>query len=93
VFQHLRGRLLTPLIIHVCIIRWYTSGMDAREKIARNVRELREQRDLTQTQLAEKAGVNTMTVSRTERGEHAPSTNTLVRLAEALNVPLSALLD
>jgi len=67
--------------------------MDAREKIGRNVRELREQRDLTQTQLAERAGVNIMTASRTERGEHAPSTNTLVRLAEALSVPLSALLD
>jgi transcriptional regulator with XRE-family HTH domain len=67
--------------------------MDARAKIGRNVRELREQRDLTQTQLAEKAGVNIMTVSRAERGEHAPSTNTLVRLAEALDVPLSALLD
>ena len=72
--------------------------MDAREKIGRNVRELREQRDLTQTQLAERAGVNIMTASRTERGEHAPSTSargmSIRKLADALQVePVELLKD
>ncbi len=67
--------------------------MDTREKIGRKVRELRDERGLTQRQLAERAGVSPMTVSRTERGNHAPSTNTLAKLAGGLDVPLSALLD
>ena len=54
---------------------------------------LRKERLMSQTEVAEKAGVNPMTVSRIERGMHAPSTATLEKIARGLGVSFSELLE
>jgi len=68
-------------------------AMENMEKrLGRRIRELRKRQRLSQTELAEKAGVALMTVSRLERGEHDPHVRTLSRIARSLRVPLLALM-
>ncbi len=50
------------------------------------LRELREERLLTQEALAAKAGVAESAVSRIERGAHRPRFGTIARLAAALGL-------
>ena len=65
---------------------------NTEKRLGRRIRELRKQKRLSQTELAEKAGVALMTVSRLERGEHDPHVRTLSRIARSLGVPLLALM-
>ena len=53
--------------------------------IGANVRRLREYRQLTQEQLAEKADLRTATVSDVENGKQNFEIETLIRIAGALN--------
>lgn len=53
--------------------------------IGMNVRLLREYRNLTQEQLAEKADLRTATVSDVENGKQNFEIETLIRIAGALN--------
>jgi len=57
--------------------------------IAVQVMTLREQRGLTQAQLAELCGVNQADISRIERGSMHPTTKTLQRIVEALDAKLA----
>jgi len=57
------------------------------------IRRVRIARDLSQTELAEKAGLGEATIRRAEVGRGTPSTQTLGAIAEALGVRLSWLLD
>ena len=57
------------------------------------LKRARTRRKLTQLQLAKKVGVHEITISRLERGDRQPSMNLLQRLAKALGVPLTALLE
>ena len=61
-------------------------------RLGQRNRELRKQQRLSQTELAEKAGVALMTISRLERGEHDPHVRTLWRRARGLGVPLLELM-
>jgi len=61
------------------------------EKFAAHVRELREKRSLSQTKLAELAGLNRNYVGDVERGRRNPCLDNIIRIAEALNVPPSEL--
>jgi transcriptional regulator with XRE-family HTH domain len=54
--------------------------------IGERLKRQRTRRALTQAQLAERAGVSTATVARTERDEIEPRMPTLRKLAEALEV-------
>ena len=47
---------------------------------------------MSQTELAQKAGVALMTISRLERGEHDPHVRTLSQIARGLGVPLLKLM-
>jgi transcriptional regulator with XRE-family HTH domain len=47
--------------------------------------------DLTQEQLAEKLGVSVNFIGQVERGENAPSFDTLQKIAEVLEVDVSEL--
>lgn len=53
---------------------------------AKNIRELRARKGISQELLAEKSGVSLRTVQRMENGETEPRGDTLVRLAVALDV-------
>jgi DNA-binding XRE family transcriptional regulator len=50
------------------------------------LKALREERNLTQDQLAEEAGLSLPTISALEQGQRAPSWDTVLRLAKALGV-------
>jgi DNA-binding XRE family transcriptional regulator len=56
--------------------------------IARQVSELREKHQLTQTELAEKTGLPQAQISRIERGVISPTSATLAKIAEALGADL-----
>src|ERR1700692_3930315 len=51
----------------------------------------RQQRDLTQPQLAERAGISPSYLSVLERGKRDPSFSMIEKIARALDVPLSLL--
>ena len=66
---------------------------DLKVKFGKRLRTLREQRDLTQDQLAEAANISVDFLSLVERGKNAPSFKTLRRLAEALEAEVKDLFD
>jgi transcriptional regulator with XRE-family HTH domain len=59
--------------------------------IAANLRRVRQQRGITQEQLAEAAGIELRTMQAVEVGRQSMSLGTLVRLANALDVSPGAL--
>jgi transcriptional regulator with XRE-family HTH domain len=69
--------------------------MDPQAKALRafgdRLKELREQRELSQERLSELGGMNRNYVSDVERGRRNPCLWNIVRLAEALEVPPSEL--
>jgi transcriptional regulator with XRE-family HTH domain len=64
----------------------------APDKLAENLRKLRETRSLTQAQLGKRAGMAAASVSHFETGQRAPSLDSLVKLADALEVSVDTLL-
>lgn len=66
--------------------------MKLRRIVAQNLRRLRQDRDLTQEELADLAGINRNYVGMIEREENAASVDTLESLAKALKVDPSILL-
>ncbi|MEQ4610708.1 helix-turn-helix transcriptional regulator [Streptomyces cavourensis] len=64
-----------------------------RQRIGRRLRELREDRGLTQIQLAELVGMDHKTVHRIEYGTSDPTLTMLLRLAAALGVELAELVS
>jgi len=57
-------------------------------RIAMQVVELREGHGLTQSQLAERCGMDQADISRIERGSTSPTTRVLQRIADALDADL-----
>lgn len=61
------------------------------ERVAANVVALRRGKRLTQSELAEKAGLSLFTVQSIERGRHAATLRSLTALARALDISPAAL--
>jgi transcriptional regulator with XRE-family HTH domain len=59
--------------------------------LAANVRRLRAGRGLTQAELAEAAGLEPRSIRAVEGAKTAPRLDTIVRLADALEVPIGDL--
>ena len=57
--------------------------------IAVQIRSLRIQRNLSQSELASRMGVTQSTIARLEGGQGIPTAKTLLRLAEAFDVALN----
>jgi transcriptional regulator with XRE-family HTH domain len=70
----------------------YTAGVYEESRLGQTIREIRKKRKLSQTELAEKADVALMTISRIERGEHDPHIRTLQKIADGLDVHLLKLM-
>jgi len=66
---------------------------DWRVILGGNVRRVRQQRKLTQEQLAFEADIDLTYVGGIERGRRNPSLMVMARIAEALKVPLTRLLS
>jgi transcriptional regulator with XRE-family HTH domain len=63
------------------------------EGFAQRLRELRKQKDLSQTELGQLAGLHYTHIGRFERGTSRPSGDTLKRVADALGVTSDYLLE
>ena len=61
--------------------------------IGSNIKAVREERKLTQEQVAEAVGVSFQAVSSWERDEYKPDTDKLIRLAELFDVSVSAIAE
>lgn len=66
---------------------------DIKDIVANNLITLRKASGLTQNELAEKLAYSDNMVSRWERGEITPSIETLQKISEFYNIPITALLQ
>jgi len=66
---------------------------DLIRDIGRRIATLRQQRGFTQERLAERIGIEPVTLSRLETGNRAVSISSASRMADALGVGLGDLLD
>lgn len=57
-----------------------------------NIKQLREQRGMTQEDLAKRLGVKYPAVSKWERGMAYPSMNTVIKMAELFQVSMDVVL-
>ena len=65
--------------------------MDIRKKFGRRVRELREARDWSQEELADRADLHRTYISAVERAVRNPTLTVIARIAKALKVSMSEL--
>ena len=61
--------------------------------IGQNIKRIREERKMTQEQVADLLGVTFQAVSSGERDEYKPDTDNLIKLAKALDVSVSAIAE
>lgn len=61
--------------------------------LGQNIKRMREERKMTQEQVADLLGVTFQAVSSWERDEYKPDTDNLIKLAKALNVSVSAIAE
>jgi transcriptional regulator with XRE-family HTH domain len=66
---------------------------DWQAVLGKNVRRLRRQKGLTQEELAFEAEIDLTYLGGIERGKRNPSLLVMARIAEALSVPLTKLLN
>lgn len=66
---------------------------EAKLLLGRRIRQLRRYINLTQAQLAEKTGLSTNYISQIETAVASPSFETLVKIANGLEVELKNLFD
>lgn len=62
-------------------------------EVTRLLKEARERKDLSMTQLAAKAGLSLSIISFLERGLRNPTLETLLRVTEVLDIDLSKVLQ
>ncbi len=67
--------------------------MDLGKTIARNLKELRMERNLTLGQLAKESGISKAMLSDIEKGNSNPTINTIWKIANGLKVPYTKLID
>lgn len=67
--------------------------MEVRKRVGANLRRLREAKGLSQEQLAFDASLHRTYISGVERGVRNPTVTVLEKLAQALEQPMSALVD
>jgi transcriptional regulator with XRE-family HTH domain len=67
--------------------------MDAQARLARNLRRIRNEKSLTQEELAHKAGIHQTYLSGMESGKRNPSIALLGRVADALGVDIQLLFE
>ncbi len=67
-------------------------GKTTKKSFAEVLREVRQERGLSQEELADRAGLHRTYISQVERGLKSPSLRSLEQIAQALDLPASALL-
>jgi len=61
--------------------------------IAKNITRIRKEKGITQEALAYQAGLNRAYIGYIERGERKPTVETLDKIAKALKIPVSLILN
>src|SRR4051794_2194455 len=74
-------------------IKMSTKADDISARVARAIKQRREQLRLTLRDLAARSGVSASTISDIERGAKSPTISTLDALVQALGLPMSAFTD
>lgn len=67
--------------------------MDVRDRLGRNLRRLRQERDWSQEELAHESGLHRTYISDLERVARNPTITVVDRLAQTFGVPIGRLLD
>ncbi|NCU41780.1 MAG: XRE family transcriptional regulator [Candidatus Moranbacteria bacterium] len=62
-----------------------------QKKLGENLKMIRTEKNITQTEIAKKLSVDRSFVSNIENGKNNPTLLTIVGLAKALNVPVDEL--
>lgn len=70
-----------------------TMNTERLQQFGLHVRALRQSQNLSQEELAEKANMHRTYIGMIERGERNPALLNLIRLAQALDVPLTELVN
>ncbi|MFA6077303.1 MAG: helix-turn-helix transcriptional regulator [Candidatus Paceibacterota bacterium] len=65
---------------------------DDAKKLGENLKKIRTEKNITQTDLAEKLGVDKSFISNIENGKNNPTLSTITNLAQALGVSTNELL-
>jgi len=65
---------------------------DDAKKLGGNLKKIRTEKNITQTDLAEKLGVDKSFISNIENGKNNPTLSTITNLAQALGVSTNELL-
>lgn len=63
------------------------------ELVGRKIRQLRRQRKLTQTELAEKIGIHQSDLSRMEQGEYKVGLDTLLKILQTFDLSIGDFFD
>lgn len=63
------------------------------QKVGENIRKFRRKQDLSQEKLAELSRIDSKSIIQIENGRRNPTLKTLKRIALALKIPLSRLMD
>jgi len=97
IFETIREILFPQLVGDICVgaagsIEHTPEKLQRRsDHIGQTIKTTRQQKGLTQTQLAKKSGLPQPHISRLEAGEHSPSFKTLEKIAQALGVTVGDL--
>jgi len=67
--------------------------MTKKELIGVRIKSLRNSKNITQEQLSERIGINSKYLSSIERGKENPTLNTLIRMAESLEVDMGEIFN
>ena len=67
--------------------------MDVRDRLGRNLRRLRQERDWSQEELAHESGLHRTYISDLERVARNPTITVVDRLAQTFGVSIGQLLD
>lgn len=66
---------------------------ELHKRFCKNARRIREEQEMTQQEVAERLKVSRPYVAELEAGRHAPSLDLVERIAKALKVPATDLLE
>ena len=85
---------LSPIVCRLIDYRTVqVLAMDVRERLARNLRVLRQEKGWSQEAFADEAGLHRTYISDLERGARNPTITVVDKLATALDVTPGRLLD
>ena len=69
----------------------YCNPMDKLATIGERIKTIRERRNMTQSDLSDRSGVDAASLSRYENDHKKPTVETLLRIAQALDVGIEAI--